>query len=432
MPFVRKLARVLRDLASHHVLLAGTLATAMLSTVPASAVEIEYWQYVFDSRIAAINQLIAKFEAANPDIKVKHTTFPYADYQTKITASMSAGLGPDVVQLYYGWLDKFVAAKFLKPLSREAFPPDAIARDFFPIIEAMKKDGEYYGLPTAVRTLALFYNKKLFTQAGIDAATPPQTLDELVGVASKIAKRDAGGNLLIEGIALDMAGQDHQWWREVLMRQFGGQAYSQDNSKVAYNDEAGVKALGYYVDLQRKHDVGRLGFMDEGQAAFRAGRAAMVVDGTFRLGAFGAIKGFEWGVAELPKSADGKRANYASYWINAITTNAKGEKAAAAEKFLAYLTSPEAMELWLKTVGELPARRAVALTPERLADPIYGPFLRGLDYSYTTRFVDEAAQRQIAIDMVNRVLIQNQDVRAALDEAAKAEQSLIDRSTGAR
>ena len=42
----------------------------------AQAVEIEYWQYVFDSRVQAMDQLIEKFEAANPDITVKQTTFP--------------------------------------------------------------------------------------------------------------------------------------------------------------------------------------------------------------------------------------------------------------------------------------------------------------------------------------------------------------------
>ena len=86
-----------------------------------------------------------------------------------------------------------------------------------------------------------------------------------------------------------------------------------------------------------------------------------------------------------------------------------GEKLAAAEKFLAYITSPEAMQIWLKTVGELPARKPAALTDENLADPIYAPFLKGLEYAHTTLFVDEAAQRQNAIDMVNRVLLEGQD-----------------------
>ncbi|AZO80114.1 ABC transporter substrate-binding protein [Bosea sp. Tri-39] len=403
------------------------MSVGAIAGARAQAVEIEYWQYVFDARIKAMNELIKRFEAANPGIKVKHTTFPYADYQTKIAAAVPAGQGPDVVQLYYGWLDNFVGAKFIQPLPRDAFPHDVIEKEFYPIVQTMKRDGEYYGLPTAVRTLALFYNKKLFQEAGLDPNKPPQTLDEYLEAAKKTVKRDAAGNMLSAGAVIDMPGQDLHWWREVLLRQMGGKPYSDDNKTVAYDSEAGAKALNWYADLQRVHKVGQAGFMDEGQAAFRAGRAAMTVDGSFRLGAFGGIKNFEWGVAELPASADGKRSNFASYWVNAITAKPTGAKLEAAKKFMAFTTSPEAMQVWLDMVGELPARKAAAETEKNLAHPIYGPFLKALNYSQATVFVDELAQRQVGLDMANRVFIQNQDAKASLAEAAKAEQAILDR-----
>jgi len=409
------------------MLLGLMVSVGAVAGAKAQTVEIEYWQYVFDARVKAMNELIKRFEAANPNIKVKQTTFPYADYQTKIAAAMPAGQGPDVVQLFYGWLDNFVGAKFIQPLPRDAFPPAAIEKEFYPIVSAMKRDGEYYALPTAVRSLALFYNKKLFQEAGLDPNTPPKTVDELLDFAKKTTKRDGAGNMLSAGITLDFPGQDYHWWRETLLRQNGGAPYSDDNKKVTYDSEAGAKSLNWYADLQRVHKVGQVGFMDEGQAAFRAGRAAMTIDGSFRLGAFGGIKAFEWGVAELPASADGKKANFASYWVNGITTKPTGEKLEAAKKFLAFVTTPEAMQLWLETVGELPARKAAAETEKNLNHPIYGPFLKALNYSYATVFVDEMAQRQVSLDMLNRVLLQNQDAKAALAEAAKAEQPILDR-----
>nr|WP_229428591.1 extracellular solute-binding protein [Microvirga pudoricolor] len=404
------------------------MSATVLAATGAKAVEIEYWQYVFETRVKAMDQLIQKFQAANPDIKVKQTTFPYADYQTKVAASIMAGQGPDVVQLFYGWTDNFISGKMIQPLRASAFPAADIERDFFPIVSAMKRGNDYYGLPTAVRSLALFYNKKIFKDAGLDPANPPKTLDEFVAAAEKTAKRDGGGNLTQAGVTMDMTGQDHQWWREVLIRQNGGQPYTDNDSKVAYNDEAGLKALTFYIDLQKTKKVGQVGFMDEGQAAFRGGLAAMTIDGTFRLGSFNTIKAFEWGVTELPANAKGERSNYASYFANAITTKAQGEKLAAAEKFLAYISSPEAMKVWLEVVGELPARRAAALTPENLANPIYGPFLKGLEYAHTTEFKDEMAQRQVAIDMVNRVLIGGETPKDSLAKAATAEQAILDRA----
>ncbi|ODT79501.1 MAG: ABC transporter substrate-binding protein [Pelagibacterium sp. SCN 64-44] len=394
---------------------------SFLALGSAQAVEIEYWQYVFDSRVQAMDKLIANFEAANPGITVKHTTFPYADYQTRVVAAKVAGQGPDVVQLFYGWTDQFVNGGLIKPLDPAVFPHEEIEADFFPIVSAMKRGEDYYGLPTAVRSLALFYNKALFEEAGIE---PPNTLDELLAAAEATTKRDGGGNITTAGITLDMAGQDHHWWREDLIRQFGGTPYDEEGN-VAYNDAAGAAALKFYTDLQTEHNVGLVGFMDEGQAAFRAGMAAMTIDGTFRLGAF-ANNPFEWGVVELPANADGLRSNYSSYFANAIGATAEGEELEAAQKFLAYISSPEAMQIWLETVGELPARRDVALTEANLNDPVLGPFLKGLEYAHTTQFYDEAAQRQTAIDMVNRVLLEGQSIEDSIAQAAAAEQAIID------
>ncbi|WP_210238155.1 extracellular solute-binding protein [Rhizobium sp. FKY42] len=409
------------------MLSAGALALGLLAAHPASAVEIEYWQYVFESRVKAMDELIKEFQAENPGITVKQVTFPYADYQTRVVAAKAAGKGPDVVQLFYGWLDNFVAGGLVQPLSKEKFPAATIEKDFFPIVSAMKRGNDYYGLPTAVRSMALFYNKNLFKAAGLDPNKPPQTLDELLKAAQATTKRDSAGNFQTAGIAFDIARQDHNWWREILVRQFGGAPYSADGTKVAYDSEAGRKALEFYTGLQTKEKVGREGFMDEGQAAFRGGLAAMVIDGTFRLASFNTISGFEWGVAELPAAADGTRSNYASYFANAIGGTAKGEKLEAAQKFLAFITSEKAMNVWLEKVGELPARKTVALSEKNLANPIYGPFIRGLNYAHTTLFVDEAAQRQISIDMVNSVLLQGTSASAALSAAAVKEQQLIDK-----
>ena len=70
---------------------AMALASAALFGTSAQAVEIEYWQYFFDARVQAMEQLIESFEEANPDITVKMTHFPYADYRTKVAAAIPAG-----------------------------------------------------------------------------------------------------------------------------------------------------------------------------------------------------------------------------------------------------------------------------------------------------------------------------------------------------
>ena len=398
---------------------------ALLAITPARAVEIEYWQYTFKQRVDAMDALIAQFQKANPDVTVKHVTIPYDNYRTRIAAAIPAGEGPDVTQLFYGWLGDYIDAKLLQPLPAPTFDTAAIDRDFFPFVQGMKVKGQYYALPTAVRSLALFWNRKVFADAGLDPNKPPATLAELVDVAKRTTKRDAAGNLLTAGIALDTAGQDVHWIRQVLVNEFGGTPYSQDGRKVAYNSPAGIGAVQWYIDLIAKEKVSDLGFLTDAVTAFRAGRAAMTIDGSFRLGAFDGQKGLDYGVTELP-ARDGVRSNFASYWVNGITAKAKGEKLVAAAKFLAFITTPAAMQLWMETVGELPARIELARTDAVKNHPKYGPFVRGLAYAVATDFVDETIQRKLMMDMIDTVLLKQTPVATAVAAAAAEEQKLLD------
>jgi multiple sugar transport system substrate-binding protein len=275
-----------------------------------------------------------------------------------------------------------------------------------------------------VRSLALFYNTRLFAEAGITA--PPATLAEMVEIAQKLTKKDGAGNITSEGITSGMTAQDHQWLREVLFRQFGAVPYTDDYRTVTYNTPEGAAALAFYTSLEQTLGVTSSTFMDEPQAAFKAGRAGMHIDGSFRIGALRDTRGLEWAVAELPAGPDGTQSNYASYWVNAITTKAEGEKYDAAVKFMDYITSDEAMQIWLETVGELPAKPSAALTPANIADPIYGPFIKGLGYGHATIFADETGQRQVLVDAVSRIFLQGQSPADSLAAAAAAEQALLD------
>lgn len=395
-----------------------TLATA----TQAQEVTIEYWQYFFDARVQAMEQLIENFEAANPDINVEMTHFPYADYRTRTAVAIPAGEGPDVVQLFYGWLNDYIEEGLIQPLPTDRFAPDMVAGEFFPMVGAMERDGQYYALPTAVRSLALFYNERLLNAAGIEV---PTTLDELVAAAAATTERDGAGNVTQVGLTTGMTAQDHHWFREVLIRQFGGEPYLDGYRTVNYDNDAGRAALDFYLGLEEQ-GVTSTGFMDEPQAAFRAGRAAFHIDGSFRIGALNDTRGLQWGVTELPMAADGTQSNYASYWVNAITSSAEGPEYEASVRFMEYVTSPEAMQIWLDVVGELPARVDVGMTEDNAEDPVFGPFIRGLQYANTTVFADESAQRQVLVDMIERVQLQGMDPVESLSAAAAAEQAILD------
>lgn len=399
---------------------------AFVAMVSAEKVEITYWQYFYETKKDTIDVLIDLFEKENPDIIVNQVTFPYEDYNVKVAASVPAGVGPNVVNLYYGWLPLYINADYLQALPEDAFNPEMIEKDFFPLVSAAKVDGKYYALPTAVRSLALIWNKDLFKKAGLDPEIPPQTLDELVEYAQKLTIYDKAGNLVEEGLTAELRGQLHHWVREILIRQFGGKPYSDDNRKVTYNDQSGYDALTFFTDLTEKYKVGQAGFLTDDVTAFKAGKAAMTIDGSFRIGTLDKLENLHYGIAEVP-SHNGIKSNFASFWANGITSFTEGKQLEASIKFLKFLTSDSTMELWLKNIGELPAKPSVAFKEENINDPKYGPFIKGLEYAHATYFVDEMAQRQAWIDAYDLVKLEGKTVKEAVDAVAATEQKVLDK-----
>jgi multiple sugar transport system substrate-binding protein len=417
---------------AHRLTRRAALQTATLATLVAGSrvaraepVQIEYWQYFFKERVSAMDELIRRFQLANPGITVKQTTFPYEQYRTKVSAAVPAGEGPDVLQLYYGWLRDFRRASLIQPLPADLFPPAEIDRDFYPMVRQMQADGAYYALPTAVRSMGLFTNRRLMREAGLDPDVPPATLDEHLADAMRITKRDAGGNLLTAGTTIGLPSQDSHWWREVLVRQFGGTPFSDDYRQVRYGTAEGAEALRWYADLQLKHHVAEAGFLTEAAPAFRSGHVGLLINASFLLGTVRATRGLDFGVAELPQR-NGIRANYASYWVNALVHGREGARRDAAAKFLHYITSDEAMAIWTVATGELPARPAATAQPAVQGDDALAGFGRGLSYAYATEFADEDAQRAVFVEMLDRVLLKGQAPLDAVREAAAAEQKIID------
>jgi multiple sugar transport system substrate-binding protein len=400
------------------------MLAVLLLIGPAAAqakVEIEFWQYYYESKKLLVDDLIKEFEAENPDITVKHQTFPYDSFIQKIATTVPAGRGPDVVTLYYGWFPTWISSGYLQPLPEDQISYDEIESEFFPMVQSAKFAGKYYGIPTAVRTLALFWNKDLFEKAGLDPEQPPTTWEEFVEYAKATTERDADGKLQVAGYAFNPLGQDHHWFRECLLRQNNAPTMSDDGKSVLWNSTPeGYEAWEWFVNLVKKHEVGELSFFpDNPFTPFELGRAAMLVDGSFRVAKLKAAmdQGLNAGVAVLP--AHKSKATFASYWVHGITKNATDEKLAASIKFLKFLTSEKAMKAWLERVGELPARKALIEDPDVTSDPVIAPFIEQLPYAYSTFFVDEKANRQAIQSAVEAVLLQDAEPKQALDTAVE-------------
>ena len=163
--------------------------------------------------------------------------------------------------------------------------------------------------------------------------------------------------------------------------------------------------------------------MNRGQDAFAAGKAGLLIDGSFRIKKFIHVNDLNFSIAELP-SHNGERYNYSSFWANALSRNTDGRKKEAASKFLKYLISDEAMKIWFHTVGEIPAKPSSAFIEKEHA--IYGPFIRGLENATATKFISEKSQRQSIVDAYKMVVLQDVSPEDALAKVVKKEQELFD------
>ena len=394
---------------------------------PNKKVTITYWQYTFPAKVDEIKKLIQKFEAENPNITVEAQDFPYDQYTQKVAAAMHANAGPDVMNLYYGWLPQYVKQGYLQPIPQDLMSTSEIESKYIPMIQASKIDGKYYTLPIAVRSLALFYNKDMFKAAGLVSNSPAKTWDELFDDAKKMTKRDASGKLEQEGFAWDVTGQGYHAFEEVLLRQFGVDPFSKDGKKVQWDTAKGLDAFTYWINMYKKEKVGEPAFLTDYTTAFKAGKAGIIIDGSFNIKATKDAAKFDWGVATLPvKAKGGEEANFGSFWTNGIAKGVTGDKLEASKKFLKFLISEETQKDWLQNVGELPAFKSFANDDTINKDPIYGPFVQGLKNAHATFFVDEAKERTSIQQQTDRIILNNEPIDKVFKDLVKEQQQIRD------
>lgn len=395
------------------------------SNASGQKVTITYWQYTYPSKVTEINKLIKQFEAQNPNITVVEQDFPYDQYNQKVAAAMHANQGPDIMNLYYGWIPQYVQQGYLQPIPSDFMTTDQINRYYIPMIRDSMYNGKYYGLPIAVRTLALFYNKDIFKQYGI--TSPPQTWDELIQDAQKMTVYQ-NGKLVQEGFGPDVSSQGYHLFQEVLLRQWGVTPFSSDNKKVLWNSSPnGLQAFQFWMNMFNKDKIGNVNFDQDSETAFEAGKDAMLIDGSFEIGTLKQAAQFNWGVAPIPtRTPGGQQENFGSYWVNGIAKGVSGAQLKASEKFLQFLDSTSTEKDWLQTVGELPAAASLSTDQSILNDPIYGPFEKGLKYAHATFFVNETEERQDMIDETNKILLENAPVAQVFNELVQQEQAIRD------
>ncbi|MFI1421967.1 extracellular solute-binding protein [Streptomyces sp. NPDC020731] len=124
--------------------------------------------------------LVERYESEHPDVKIDVSVHSWNDVDREVKEMVDAGDPPDIAQIG-AYADYAAEGRLYKAGDLLSIPVQA---DFLSqLATAGEVNSVQYGLPFASSTRVLFYNKKLFTEAGI---TPPRTWDELAAAAEAL------------------------------------------------------------------------------------------------------------------------------------------------------------------------------------------------------------------------------------------------------
>lgn len=348
------ISRILLTVVATVLLVAGTSL--------AQAESITFWLMPNAADAIHIPWLDAKTEEffEETGIRVRYEIVGWGDAWARISTALITGEGVDVFQAGTTWNPQFAATGAVARIDIDQFGG---AGSFMEAnLTSTSYQGQYYGVPWFAETRALFYNKDLFAEAGVN---PPDTYDDLMDVAEKLIARHG------QGRAIAIAGTNahdliHNW--AIILWANGGDLVDIETMTASFNGPEGVQAMQYYVDLVRRGYAARaVAEYDQNQAdaAFINGNVAMAFMGPWNIADIEVENPtLSYGVVEPPAGPAGRAAF--SGGSNLVILEASPNKEAA-RQWINFLLRPENLVAYTRDLSKmLPAR------VDAFDDPYYG------------------------------------------------------------
>jgi multiple sugar transport system substrate-binding protein len=386
--------------------------------------EIVWWTPNWSQ--ARAESLARQFEAAHPDVRVKIELTVADGLPTRIQTALRSGSSPDIIEAQHGWIPPYAQAGLLLPLDDVL---EGRADYVATALDYVTWDGQLWGIPYRVDAHALFYNKSMFREAGLDPGRPPETWTELVQTARRLTKRRADGRDQY-GYSITGGGEiGNTLFRSLpLIWMNGGDILSPDMTRATVNEQRAVEAVTFYTDMFTTHRVSPPSTLqDDGLASrrlFIAEAVAMYQSGQFDIATIRSENpGLDLGIAMLPRPAGREPAVVLGGWSFIVPKAARHPD--RAREFVRFLTTSERMGYFTDT---FPARLS-AMSQPRFADPLLAPFRRMLPYGRRLPPRRDWLQIvQIYFDGVQQILLGDRAPQQAMDVAAAEIQALLDRN----
>lgn len=290
------------------------------------------------------HDVIAKFEAAHPDIDIERVEGPQDTNKREemyATEFLSGGSTYDIVNMDIAWLPKFASKGWLLALDDRFKDQD----QFLPgDIEASKFDGKIYRVPTQADGGLLYYRTDI-------VGKPPETFDELVELAQKHQKPEELWGFVFQG---------KQY--EGLVCVFLEILWGHGGDVMNFDSPATVRAFKWLQGLVGRISPPGVTTYEEEQARtlFQQGKAVFMRNWPYAwnlLNQDGSpVKG-KVGIAPMPHAPGRKSASTMGGWGLGIAKDSKN--ADAAWKFIQFVTQPEQQKVLYFKNGVIPTRKAL-------------------------------------------------------------------------
>jgi arabinogalactan oligomer/maltooligosaccharide transport system permease protein len=335
---------------------------ALIAWEPAEPVELRLWHTYRDMERKALSLAVDAFNRASKNIKLVSNYTPYDGFENKLRITITQGeQGPDLFIDAHDKLGSYVANKMVAPLNTVITDASLEGFDEF-VGRAMMQNSNLYGLPLALKPLALFYNKAFITKI-------PESMEALVAQLGPLQKKERalrGGGEPFYGFVYEAGNLFfHGQW----LTAFGAEILD-PTLRPMLDTRAQEKALAFARALHKEHEFVPVGIDGNMVVSyFNNKQAAVVLSGPWLRASIN--QEIDYGVAMIPTLTGRKAKPYVTVEGVYVARSSKHLKAAA--KAALFLARPESAKLRMEQGLQVVAHGPTLASSK---DPINLAFMR--------------------------------------------------------
>jgi multiple sugar transport system substrate-binding protein len=266
------------------------------SSSAAEPMALTFWNGFTAADGEALRGIVKRWNAEKPGINIEMSVLVWATFYDKLTASIAAGRGPDLVAFHYERIPEYASRGQLLPLDDYMRVLGLKPSDFveIPWGGGMYK-GKRYSVPLDwMPQIGLYYNKDHYKEVGLDPEKPPTTLDAFVDYNKKLKTDNRWGYMVSRGPSLARLFLS-------MIYQHGSDLLNEDQSKSVVNTPAGLASAKILHDFIYRYQIApKDTAMNEEITAFKAGTVTHVLNHLAYSNDFLGQSGLRFGYAQIP------------------------------------------------------------------------------------------------------------------------------------